>query len=135
LWWTGRNEDAGKYFRQAVQIQPDYALGWSGLAEYYAEGALDGYLDPRVVLPQGEAAARKAIELDDTLPKAHADLAGSMFLNHRDGAAALKEITHATELDPEEWEPYSCDCSSVYACSRVLNLAIGTMKCFRFNNM
>lgn len=106
LWVVGRNEDAGRYFRQAVTIQPDYALGWSGLAEYYGSRALDGDMDPREALPQFEVAAHRAAELDDALPQVHADLAASLFLNHWDGPAALKEITRATELDPEFWEAY-----------------------------
>ncbi len=106
LWWVGRNEEAVKYFRRAVEIQPDYAPGWAGIAEYYTMAALDGYMDPREALPQTEAAARKAVDLDDSLAEVHANLAASAFLNRRDGAEALKEITRATELDPEDWEPY-----------------------------
>lgn len=105
LWWVGRNEEAGKYFRRAIEIQPDYALGWSGLAEYYGMRALDGDVDPREAGPQFEA-ARKAAQLDDSLPAIHADLAAVFFLNHGDGAEALKEITRATELDPEYWQAY-----------------------------
>jgi tetratricopeptide (TPR) repeat protein len=78
-WVVGRDEDAGRYFQRAVDIQPDYALGWTGLADYYAMGALDGVLDPLRVLPQAEAAARKAVELDDSLPRAHAVFGGMIF--------------------------------------------------------
>ena len=106
FWWVGKNEEAGKYFRQAVEIQPDYALGWSGLAEYYGTSAMDGESDPREALPELEAAARKALELDDSLPQPHADLAAALLLNHWDGAGALREITRATELDPQSWEAY-----------------------------
>ena len=68
-WAVGRNEEAGRYYQQAVDIQPDYALGWTGLADYYAQGAILGELDPRQALPQAETAARKAVELDDSLPQ------------------------------------------------------------------
>lgn len=105
-WMIGRNEDAGKYFKKAIEMQPDYALGWAGLAEYYTGGALDGYMDPREALPQGEAAARKAVELDDSLAEVHANLAASAFFNHWDAAESLKEIIRATELDPEYWQAY-----------------------------
>ena len=105
-WMVGRNEDAGKYFRKAIEIQPDYALAWSGLAEYYGGGALDGYMDPRVANPQIEAAAHRALELDDSLPQVHATLAASAFFSHSDGEEALKELTRATELDPEYWQAY-----------------------------
>ena len=103
-WVVGRNEDAGRYYQQAVQIQPDYALGWTGLADYYAMEALRDKVDPLQALPQAEAAARKAIELDDSLPRAHATFGGMIFFNHSDGARALKELTRATELDPQDSE-------------------------------
>jgi tetratricopeptide (TPR) repeat protein len=105
-WVVGRNEDAGRYYRRAVDIQPDYALGWTGLADYYAMGALSGEVDPLRALPQAEAAARKAVELDATLPRAHATFGGMIFFNHGDGVQALNELTRATELNSQESEDF-----------------------------
>ena len=105
-WVVGRNEDAGRYYQRAVQIQPDYALGWTGLADYYAMGALSGKVDPLQALPQAETAARKAVELDDSLPRAHATFGGMIFFNHGDGVQALRELTRATELDPQDGEGF-----------------------------
>ena len=34
LWFSGQREEAGKNFRKAVELQPDYALGRAGLADY-----------------------------------------------------------------------------------------------------
>jgi TolB-like protein/DNA-binding winged helix-turn-helix (wHTH) protein len=106
FWMVGRNEDAGRYFRQAVQIQPDYALGWAGLSEYYSVGALGAGLNPLEVLPKAEAAGRRAVELDDSLPQAHNVLGAAIFFNRWDGAEALNEVTRAAELDPEYTETY-----------------------------
>jgi len=103
-WVVGRNESAGKYFQQAVQIQPDYALGYTGLADYYAVQALRDSVDPLQALPQAEAVARKAVELDDSLSRAHADLGGMMFLNRGVGAEAVNELARASELDPRDAE-------------------------------
>lgn len=105
-WVVGRNEDARRYYQRAVEIQPDYALGWTGLADYYAMGALRGEVDPLQALPQAEAAARKAVELDDSLPRAHADFGGMIFFNRGDGVQALKELTRATELNGQDGEDY-----------------------------
>ena len=105
-WVVGRDEDAGRYYQRAVDIQPDYALGWTGLADYYAMTALSGKVDPLQALPQAEAAARKAIELDDSLPRAHATLGGMVFLNRGDGVQGLKELTRATELDSQDGENF-----------------------------
>jgi TolB-like protein/DNA-binding winged helix-turn-helix (wHTH) protein len=105
-WVVGRNEDAGRYYQRAVDIQPDYALGWTGLADYYATAALSGEVDPLQALPQAESAARKAVELDESLPRAHATLGGMMFLNRGDGVQALKELTRATELNSQDGENF-----------------------------
>jgi TolB-like protein/DNA-binding winged helix-turn-helix (wHTH) protein len=105
-WVVGRNEDAGSYYQRAVDIQPDYALGWTGLADYYAMGALGGAVDPLHALPRAEAAARKAIELDDTLPRAHATLGGMIFFNRGDGVQALNELTRATEINSQDSEDF-----------------------------
>jgi TolB-like protein/DNA-binding winged helix-turn-helix (wHTH) protein len=105
-WVVGRNEDARRYYQRAVDIQPDYALGWTGLADYHAMGALSGEVDPMQALPQAEAAARKAVELDDSLPRAHATLGGMIFFNRGDGVQALKELTRATELNAQDSEDF-----------------------------
>jgi TolB-like protein/DNA-binding winged helix-turn-helix (wHTH) protein len=105
-WVVGRNEDARMYYQRAVDIQPDYALGWTGLADYYAMGALKGQVNPLQALPQAEAAARKAIELDDSLPRAHTTLGGMIFFNRGDGVQALKELTRATELNSQDAEDF-----------------------------
>jgi TolB-like protein/DNA-binding winged helix-turn-helix (wHTH) protein len=63
----------GAYFKKAVEIQPDYAAGWAGLAQYYGSNS-GGSMDPRQANQQLMLAARKAIELDDSLPEAHGAL-------------------------------------------------------------
>lgn len=71
LWFASQNDKAGEYFKKATELQPDYALGWSGLASYYGAGTVQAVLDPRQALPAMDVAARKAIVLDDSLPEAH----------------------------------------------------------------
>ena len=105
-WVVGRNGDAGRYYQQAVQIQPNYALGWTGLADFYAMEAIRGSVDPLQALPQAEAAAREAVELDDGLPRAHATFGGMIFFNHTDGVRALNELARATELDTHDAEGF-----------------------------
>ena len=101
LWFSGQNDKAGEYFRKATELQPDYAPGWSGLSIYYGAGAVDGLLDPRTALPAEDAAARKAVILDDALPEAHLAMAATYWLHHWDLARADKEVLGAIELDPK----------------------------------
>ncbi|HEX5434488.1 MAG TPA: winged helix-turn-helix domain-containing protein, partial [Candidatus Angelobacter sp.] len=46
LWVAGRNNEAGTYFLKAAALQPDYALAWSGVADYYGMGLVTGAMDP-----------------------------------------------------------------------------------------
>ena len=100
LWFRGQREEAGKNFRKSVELQPDYALGWTGLADYYGEAAGDGAMNPLQALPQAEALARKAVALDNQLPEAHLSLGANILISRWDWAHAMEEISRALELNP-----------------------------------
>jgi len=100
LWFRGQREEAAKNFKEAVALQPDYALGWAGLSDYYGEAAAGGALNPLQALPQAEALARKAVALDDQLPEAHLSLGASILFSRWDWAHAMEEISRALELNP-----------------------------------
>jgi TolB-like protein/DNA-binding winged helix-turn-helix (wHTH) protein len=106
LWIAGQNDNAGRYYKRATELQPDYALGWSGLADYYGRGAVVGETDPRISLPAMDAAARKAVALDDLLSQAHATMAAAYWVYNWDLARADQEVLRAMELDPSSPEPY-----------------------------
>src|SRR5277367_2427158 len=106
LWFTGNNEKCIEYFRKAVELQPDYALGWTGISIYYGAGAIEGILDPGQSLPQEKAAALKAVELDDQLAEGHEALAAAIFTNDWNWDGALQEITRAIQLEPKYAEAY-----------------------------
>jgi TolB-like protein/Flp pilus assembly protein TadD len=104
LWFADKNEDAGKYFRKATELQPDYAPGWAGLSSYYGQGA-GGELYPKDAIAKEVEAATKAVELDDSLPWAHLSLGAAMFFSWN-WARAEQEISRAIELDPNFAEAY-----------------------------
>jgi TolB-like protein/DNA-binding winged helix-turn-helix (wHTH) protein len=104
LWFAGKNEEAGKYFRRATELQPDYAPGWAGLSTYFGQGA-GGELYPKDSITKEEEAARKAVELDNSLPWAHLSLGAALFFKW-DWAPADQEIARAIELDPNFGEAY-----------------------------
>jgi serine/threonine-protein kinase len=62
---------------QAVRLDPNYALAYSGLADSYVAFATVGALSPAVAIPKAKAAADKALELNERSAEAHAALAGS----------------------------------------------------------
>jgi tetratricopeptide (TPR) repeat protein len=113
----------GADFKKAVEIQPDYAAGWAGLAQYY--GSSSGVsMEPRQANGQLMLAARKAAELDDSLPEAHHRLAEMLaILNRHQEAIAEQKI--ATELDPFE---RTHAMAYLYQLARQYDLAIADLK-------
>src|SRR5438445_601629 len=90
-----------EYFQQAIDKDHGYALAYAGLADSYS--ALGGgwvYLSPSDSFPKAKAAARKALELDDTLAEAHAALAYAVFFADWDWPTAEREFKRAIELNP-----------------------------------
>jgi tetratricopeptide (TPR) repeat protein len=106
LWFSDHTVQAGPYFKRATELQPDYALGWSGLALYYGASAVKGELSPAESLAQSEIATGKAMELDDSLAEAHLAAAGTAMATHWDLARADTETLKAIELDPKFAEAY-----------------------------
>lgn len=101
LWFTGHDHEAREYFEKATQLQSDYALAWTGLADSYAAGAVDGIMDPRDSLWREKAAARRAVSLDDSLAEAHLSLCAAAYFADWNWQQALTECGRAIELDPE----------------------------------
>ena len=92
-------EKAVEYYNQAIAIDPNYALAYAGLAQAYRQLGNNGYLDPKEMMQKAEAAAKKALELDESLAEAHSELAG-INLNAWDWAGAEREYKRAIELNP-----------------------------------
>jgi TolB-like protein/tetratricopeptide (TPR) repeat protein len=89
-----------KYFEEAIALDPNYALAYTGLADSYSL-----HLDYRSVpVHEGHQKAkhyaRKAIALDDSLAEAHASLAWSLFVYDWRWDEAESEFRRAIELDP-----------------------------------
>ena len=66
-------ETAISYFNQAIAKDPGYALAYSGLADTYSTLPAYGGA-PSEYYPKGNAAARRALELDPSLAHPHAIL-------------------------------------------------------------
>jgi TolB-like protein/Tfp pilus assembly protein PilF len=107
--WSKREPEsllmALKYFDQAIAADPSYAPAYSGLSDTYRMST-NVLASPRDSMPKAEAAARKALELDDSLAEAHASLAGVLYRYHFDWKGAEQEFKRALELDPEYEEAH-----------------------------
>jgi len=102
--WNKRTvEDLKKaieYFEKAIEIDSNYALAYTGLADVYM--ALPDYelSNQTESFLKGKEAAQKALEIDDTLAEAHASLAIILENLDWDFEGAEKEFLRAIELDP-----------------------------------
>ncbi len=88
------------YFKQAVEKDQKYALAYAGLADAYVLLPPYGAASPSESFPQAEAAARKALELDDTLAEAHTSLGQVLLFYDLDFAGSTMEFERALSLDP-----------------------------------
>jgi serine/threonine protein kinase/Flp pilus assembly protein TadD len=92
---------AAVHFQQAIDVDPDFALAYAGLADAYALlGSANGGLAPSQVYPKAKAAVMKALELDDTLAEPHTSLGFFLLLYDWDWAGAGREFKRAIELNP-----------------------------------
>ena len=62
------------YFKQAIEKDPGYALAYVGLGDSYILLSGFGAAPPQDSFPLAEAAAKKALEIDDNLAEAHTTL-------------------------------------------------------------
>ena len=102
-YWNKRSrEDVLKgldYFQKAVELDPEYALAHAGLAETFVVLGGNLWLSPDEAYPRAQAAARRALELDEALAEAHTPLA-EVAQAQWDWAGAEPEYRRALELKP-----------------------------------
>jgi TolB-like protein/tRNA A-37 threonylcarbamoyl transferase component Bud32 len=100
--WNKRTKEALQksieYFNLAIEKDPGFALAYAGLADSYVVPA--SRLPPREAMPRAKAAAKRALELDETLAEAHASLARVLATYDWDWTGAEREYLRAIELNP-----------------------------------
>ena len=99
-WFASEHKKSREYFQKAIDLQPDYAAAWSGIADSYTASAVEGNFPPEEVMPQAEVAARKALELDDMDAEAHRAMAAIQLFYRWNWEAADRESARALELNP-----------------------------------
>jgi len=104
FYWNQRTENelrqAIVHFQEAIAFDPEYALGYSGLADVYAILGFY-YASPPELRPMFQAAAERALELDDTLAEAHNSMGWFRLYHEWDFEAAEREFARAIELNPK----------------------------------
>jgi TolB-like protein/Tfp pilus assembly protein PilF len=89
-------------YRQAVALDPEFALAHAALAECIARGAAAWWLD-REMFATARVHAQRALDLDPQLPAAHMAM-GWIHRLDGDAAGALAQVEAARKLDSTDPE-------------------------------
>jgi Flp pilus assembly protein TadD len=104
--WSKRTPEslprALDYFTQAIVQDPSDAQAYAGLADTYSLLREYTNMPDAEAFPRALAAARKAVQLDDSLAEAHRALAFDLFNWSWDFAGAEREFRRAIALNPQD---------------------------------
>lgn len=121
-YWNKRTPDdlnkAVDFFTQAIVLDPSYAKAYVGLADCYNLLREFSAMPARDAHPRALAAARKAVELDDSSSEAHTSLAFATLYWKWDAAAAEREFKRAIALDPNNVRAHHWYATSLSAWGR-----------------
>lgn len=87
-------------FEQAIKIDPEYSLAYTGLADSHVQFDYYGLIPPWETIQKAKAAALKAIQLDDDLAEAHNSLGAIKLVYDREPVDAELEFQKAIRLNP-----------------------------------
>ena len=103
FFWNKRTGDdlrkSIEYLKQAIAKDPGYALAYAALADSYGLLRFYGGASPAESVAPAEAAAKKALELDDSLAEAHASL-GLIATEELEVNRGVNELERAIQLNP-----------------------------------
>lgn len=103
-YWNKRTGDglrkAIEFFEQAVSVDPNYALAYTGLADCYTLLSDFGYIPPREGYSRADYYVQQALKLDDNLAETHTSLASIKAVIKWDWAGAEEQYQKAIELNP-----------------------------------
>jgi len=109
--WTLEDlKAAAEFFDQAVAKDPGYAAAYAGLVDVYAIQGYEGYVSGTELMDKARSAARRALELDNNNPEAHAALANLDFNYFWNFPEAEEEIRKALTLDPNSAYAHEVHC-------------------------
>ncbi|HQM64615.1 MAG TPA: protein kinase, partial [Acidobacteriota bacterium] len=93
-------DSAQQYLQLALKKDPAYAPAYAGIALVWAGRQQMGVTPPGEAAPKARAAARRAVELDESVAEAHYALAIVNTWSDWDWAAGQQEFRRAIALNP-----------------------------------
>jgi len=101
--WTREGLEKGaEHFRRAIEIDPNFAPAYAGLAQCYVFLGYWSYASYQNVYPKAKTAALRAVELDGSLASAHCALGAVHWWHDWDLAASERAFQRALELNPND---------------------------------
>jgi serine/threonine-protein kinase len=94
------------YLEKAIALDPMYAPAYAALSGAHFGGSQTTRVHPLEAVAKAKAAARRALELDETSPDAHVALANILLGYDWDWAGAERHYRRALELDPNHAETH-----------------------------
>jgi serine/threonine-protein kinase len=97
---------AFQYFQQALEVDPNFAMAHSGLADFYSLMASLWIMPAQQAWPLAKEAAMRAMALNDRLANPHISLALVLQFYEWDWAGAEKEMRVGISLRPQLGDSY-----------------------------
>jgi tetratricopeptide (TPR) repeat protein len=88
-----------EYYQQAIDIDPNYALAYAGLAVSTSSQVIVSDAAPKECFPKAKEAALKALQIDDSLPEAHAIMIYAKSHYDWDWPGAEREFKRTMQLN------------------------------------
>ena len=99
--WTSEGmRTAIEFYERALEIDPQYAMAWAGIADSYGVLGSMKTVPPPQAFPRAKAAALRALELDPGLADAQASLGYLRWFFDWDWPAAELAFREALRLNP-----------------------------------
>jgi TolB-like protein/DNA-binding winged helix-turn-helix (wHTH) protein/Flp pilus assembly protein TadD len=106
-------------FKKSIQLDPNYASAYAGLADAYLVLGGYGFVPPDEAFPQGKKAAAKAIELAPELSDAYKSLAFIALYYDWDWEKSEQLVRKAIELDPNNQLAHEFYCSPLHVMGKL----------------
>ena len=104
FYWNKRTEEdfykALGYFEQAIQIDPNHAPAYAGMADCYIMLGEHGSVPALSIMRKARASASRALEIDPRLAEAHVSLGTVAALYEWNWHEAERHFRRALELNP-----------------------------------
>ncbi len=128
------NRMARDYFEQAIALDPGFARAYANLARTYTNDLLLGWGDrPEILIERAVVAARRAVELDSSLPLVHHMLGYVSLFGKRDHKGAIAHLERSIAIEPNYADSYALLAQVLQYAGRPIE-ALGVMrKAMRLN--